>query len=795
MAAEPMNATPRNRASLLAQLRRSGLNVRLGVLSAALAALVTVATFTVLNVQVGNSTRALFTSELTRNGRTLVSLQHESRRHLVLTASVLAESPTLTAAIETYRAEQQAGTAPREELTATVDRELRRLGDGLPGGMLLVTDEAGKVVASYVRGQQKSLRGLDLASLPAVRNALDASLVTTADDPYLAALELGDRFFGVGVAPLIVHDFTVGTIVVGEAVDSSFVTALRRSFEGDVVISAGSRIVGSTLPGADAEIAARSPDTLTKTVALSGDEYLSAVVPVGKTQLGNPLRITLLQPLGPAVRGLRQALLRDFVIYGLLAVILAGVSAAMLARSLLRPLVGFIRFMRRGADRERVDEAFDASNASQEIRVLNETFNQLMASLSGKRAELERRGTELAAANEVLTDEIRERERVEQALRDSEAQLRQSQKLEAVGTLAGGIAHDFNNMLTVISGFTQFAMSRLGKEHPVTADLKQVSDAANSAASLTHQLLAFSRKQVLQPRVLELDTVLNGVEGMLRRLIGAHITLEVLHEGDPARVKADPGQLEQVLLNLVVNARDAMPQGGTLSITTGTRISATGARQVMLRVRDNGSGMSREVRERIFEPFFTTKEVGKGTGLGLSTVYGIVVQSGGSIEVESEPGQGTTITVVLPPIAEALVDTGEQRDDDVLPHGTESILLVDDEEAVLNLAQRTLESCGYSVIIARSGVEALATARTARVDLIVTDVVMPQLSGPKLVERYLAKHPEPRIIYMTGYVDDETMRLELDEEVVLLRKPFGPVELARIVRTVLDSRPASMTPA
>ena len=346
-------------------------------------------------------------------------------------------------------------------------------------------------------------------------------------------------------------------------------------------------------------------------------------------------------------------------------------------------------------------------------------------------------------------------------------------------------------MLTVISGFTQFAMSRLGKDHPVTADLKQVADAAKSAASLTHQLLAFSRKQVLQPRVLDLDTVVQGMEGMVRRLIGAHIELHVAHTGIGARVKADPGQIEQVVLNLAVNARDAMPNGGTLHISTGERVASTGTRQVVLSVRDTGTGMPDGVRERIFEPFFTTKDVGKGTGLGLSTVYGIVTQSGGTIEVDSALGKGTTFTVVLPPIAEAVIEQGESDDDDALPRGKETVLIVDDEEAVLSLARRTLESCGYRVLVANTGVEALTLARSEHVDLIVTDVVMPQLSGPQMVERYLARDPEPRIIYMTGYVDDQSMRLELDEEVVLLRKPFGPAQLARTVRGVLDARPAT----
>jgi signal transduction histidine kinase/ActR/RegA family two-component response regulator len=707
----------------------------------------------------------------------------------VLSASLLGESPTLKSAISTYRLEQQSGGAPRADLTATVEGELRRLGENLHAGALLATDERGRVFASYANGATAPLDGTDLSTLSAVRNALDASLVANTEDPYLSALEVGNAVYGVGVAPLILDGYTIGTIVFGERVDSNVVTSLRRDFNGAVVISAGARIINSTLPLEQAKLASADPGQTGQALTLGDEEYLAAVIPLGTTQRGTAVKITLLQPLTAAVRGLTNSLRADFLLYGALAVVLAALGAALLSRSLLRPLRGFIDFMRGGAERERVEEAFDAEDASQEIRALNESFNQLMTALGGKRAELERRGSELASANEVLTDEIRERERVQQALRESEAQLRQSQKLEAIGTLAGGIAHDFNNMLTVISGFTQMAMAALGKDHPVARDLKQVTDAANSAAGLTHQLLAFSRKQVMQPRVLDLEMVVHGMEGMMRRLLEPKVTLHVEHCGNPARIKADPGQLEQVLLNLVVNARDAMPNGGMLSIFTGRRLAASGPESVVLRVRDNGLGMPPEVRDRIFEPFFTTKEVGRGTGLGLSTVYGIVTQSNGAIEVDSIPGGGTTFTIVFPPVTDAAPVCNSVIEDAELAQGTETILVVDDQEAVLDFAQRTLGKCGYTVLAASSGVEALALARSnARIDLLLTDVLMPQLSGPQLVERYLAKYPAPSIIYMTGYIDDETMQLELDEDVMLLRKPFSALELARAVRSALDLR-------
>jgi signal transduction histidine kinase len=410
-----------------------------------------------------------------------------------------------------------------------------------------------------------------------------------------------------------------------------------------------------------------------------------------------------------------------------------------------------------------------------------------MDALGRERSALERRGAELAAANEVLTDEIRGRERIEQALRESEAQLRQSQKLEAIGTLAGGIAHDFNNLLTVISGFTQLALGRIGTSHPVATDLTEVTDAASRAASLTHQLLAFSRKQVLQPRVIDLDDTVSGMHEMMRRLIGSHIELRVTHDGEPSRIKADPSQLEQVLLNLVVNARDAMPDGGKVTVSTRHQTDASGARWVALRVTDTGTGMSKAVRERVFEPFYTTKETGKGTGLGLSTVYGVVAQSGGTIEVDSIVGKGTTFTVLFPAVGES-VTTVAHDEAGSAPEGSETILLVDDDDAIRRLAEQALVSYGYTVVLARTGVEALTIARTMpRLDVLITDIVMPQLSGPQLAERIMAKFPAPCVIYMTGWVNDATMELELDTDVTLLRKPFTPLELARTVRGALDA--------
>jgi signal transduction histidine kinase len=773
-------------------LRRTRLGVRLAVLSALLAAAVVSGTFVALSVQVRTSTRRLLADELSRNQRTLVELQRENQRRLVIAAALLAESPSLRSAMATYRVERQANSVVRTDLTNTVARELERLGRDLGAGALLATDENGKVFAGYLREGRPLPVGFDVSSLPAVRHALDPQFTSAAGDDYLGGLESDGSYYGVGVAPVILDGYTIGTLLFGERTDAALVGRLQTVFDGAVVASAGTRVIATTLPAASARAAIGDSGSGVRTIRLGDEEYIQASVPMGKTQRGNDLRLTLLQPLTPSVRALTAGLRRDFLLYGVLAVLLAAAGAAMLSRSLLRPLRAFIAVMRDGPDANIASRRFDASDASQEIRALDESFSALMDALGREREQLRQRGSELAASNAILTDEIAERERVERALRESEAQLRQSQKLEAIGTLAGGIAHDFNNLLTVISGFTQLAIGRLGREHEVAQDLKEVSDAAGLAASLTHQLLAFSRKQVLQPRVLDLNETVDGMQGMLHRLIGMHLGLRVTTDGKPARIKADPSQLEQVLLNLAVNARDAMPDGGAVTIATGHGTDAAGRARVTLSVTDTGVGMTAEVRDRIFEPFFTTKAVGKGTGLGLSTVYGVVTQSGGTIDVESAVGRGTTFTVSFPPATEVLLSAADV-DDRSLPVGAGTVLIAEDDDAIRNLAEQALTACGFTVVSASGGVEALTQARAMeRVDVLLTDIVMPQMSGLQLAERIVARHPGACVVYMTGWVDNSVMQLELATDVALVRKPFTGVMLARAVCTALEQRAVAL---
>jgi PAS domain S-box-containing protein len=392
-----------------------------------------------------------------------------------------------------------------------------------------------------------------------------------------------------------------------------------------------------------------------------------------------------------------------------------------------------------------------------------------------------------------------DREQTEGRLRQTEDQFRQAQKMEAVGQLAGGIAHDFNNLLTGILGYSDLVLLDLKPGDQHFEEHQEIHKAAERAALLTRQLLTFSRKQVLTPKVLDVNNIVAEAEKMLLRLIGEDIHLVTQLAPDLGRIKADPGQLEQVIINLAVNARDAMNAGGTLTIeTSNAQLDAAFAethpgiapgRFVKLSVRDNGCGMDEATRARIFEPFFTTKEIGKGTGLALATVYGIVKQSGGVIEVESKPGEGTTFHIHLPRSDEVTPIRKSNQGLRKAPRGTETILLVEDEEVVRSLARTTLQNCGYSVLEANGAEEAirLAHQHQGAIHLMLSDVVMPGMGGSRLSDRLRGVRPQMKVLFMSGYTDDSVLRHGVREkEVAFLQKPFTPLALANKVRERLD---------
>ena len=445
------------------------------------------------------------------------------------------------------------------------------------------------------------------------------------------------------------------------------------------------------------------------------------------------------------------------------------------------------------------DFVTDASRADVETRLTNNIEGTY--ELEGRRKDGKRLMLEATARAHV----IRGRPVRITALRDMterralEDQFRQAQKMEAVGRLAGGVAHDFNNLLTVILSYTDMLVEGVSPQDPRAEDLSEIRKATVAAASLTRQLLAFSRQQVIEPRFVNLNDVVGSSEKMLRRLIGEDIEVQTRLSSAPLTVMIDPGQLEQVMMNLAVNARDAMPTGGMLTVeTANVTLDAEYARDhwpvtpgsfAMLAMSDIGSGMDEQTRSRMFEPFFTTKPAGQGTGLGLATVYGIVKQSNGFIWVYSEPGKGTSFKIYFPLLDQAPEEYASKPHSEAIRSGTETILLAEDSTAVRLAARQILERFGYTVLEAANGTEALSTAQNgAVIDLLLTDVVMPEMSGRELVDRFAKLRPNTKVLFMSGYTDDAIVRHGvLRPGTAYLQKPFSPDTLARKVREVLDS--------
>lgn len=395
-------------------------------------------------------------------------------------------------------------------------------------------------------------------------------------------------------------------------------------------------------------------------------------------------------------------------------------------------------------------------------------------------------------------NDITEKKLAEVELVKKEEQLQQAQKLESIGRLAGGIAHDFNNMLTVINGYSDLALRGLSHDDPLRRKIGEIKTAGERAAELTNQLLAFSRRQLLKTKVLDVNPIISNTTLMLQRLIGEDIQLVEDLSPDISKIEADSGQLSQILMNLIINSRDAMPQGGNITIKTENvylneefvdhNIGANVGDHILLKIADTGTGMEEEIKNHIFEPFFTTKDVGRGTGLGLSTVYGIVNQFGGYISVESAVGVGTTFDIYLPAFEESVDNTENQRTTINFTHGTETILLVEDEELVRKLSQQFLETAGYKVIEAENGAQAIAICEQMNneIDMLITDVVMPEMSGRELADKL--SEICPRVLFTSGYTDDAVMRHGITNvNFNFLQKPFTFDELTQKVREVLDS--------
>jgi signal transduction histidine kinase len=585
-------------------MRGVPLGIRLVLLSVAITILVVSAAFLALRARVERDVSRVFATELEYTQRRLSRLQDRNRDLLLATASLVSTSPTLRAALQTYRLEASSGVDNRADLLATIQREIERTFADLDSDLLLVTDENGWMVAGVGRGDAVPA-GADLTTLPAVRHALHAEQVS-ADSSFGLMRPFGNASAPptqVACVAIVVAGFPIGVLVLGQ--DLEELMPLGHMGEGTyVILTVGPVVSLSTMPdvrtGQRWEPPIQLQDSEVQRTVMGDDEYVAAALSLGLADGGLPARLHVLRSLGASLMPVSAAMGRNFLIFGLLAVFLAGIGAAGMSRRALRPLSRFVAFMRTGAEAGAYTRFADGP-APAEVATLTDAYNGLIGSLGSKHAQLERRTDELATANVALREEVGERERAESALRDSEEQLRQSQKLEALGTLAGGVAHDFNNLLFVIMGYAQFVQEDLPAESLQREPIDEILRAGERASALVRQLLAFSRKQVLQPQVLDLNHVVAGVESLLRRLIGEDIELRIRLTPTLFRIMADRGQVEQVLMNLVVNARDAMPTGGAITIEIANvqlddrnEVVASGARGadgVLLTVSDTGVGL------------------------------------------------------------------------------------------------------------------------------------------------------------------------------------------------------------
>ena len=500
---------------------------------------------------------------------------------------------------------------------------------------------------------------------------------------------------------------------------------------------------------------------------------------------GRPLAQLVVRNESPVVKELNRSSERLLIALVIFSIVLLLVLAVSLVRWVRQPLRRTMVSLKRNDPEPIIGLCEDNSEFGELARTIRKFFEQ----------------------RDNLIREMEERRATEEALHKREEELRHSQKMEAVGRLAGGVAHDFNNLLTAIIGYAELINDRDPADPLVRQHAELILKAGEQAAGLTRQLLAFSRKQLLQPKVIDLNQLVGEMEKLLRRVIGERFELQTLPEAQNGRVMADPTQLEQVVLNLGVNARDAMPTGGKLTIRTANvhlderaaqRISASlhAGDYVELSVADTGTGMNEETQSHIFEPFFTTKGPGKGTGLGLATVYGIVRQSGGGISVESELGKGSTFRIFLPRESAPVAAAKPVAPAPDKTQNFETVLVAEDEEIVRDLVCDVLEEEGYNVICARDGIEALQMAREfdGRIHLLVSDVIMPQMNGPELAAQLTALRPDVKVLYVSGYSDNDIGdHGVVDMKIELLQKPFTPQVLARKVRDVIEERTHAQT--
>lgn len=716
--------------------------------SSSLLVLLTTVTLLYVNSRAVDYANQRVTEELEQSLERILRLEAQRATGLGEVASLVASFPELKALLETDEA------TVRDFFLSYQERNRR-------AEFLVALDPTGRVIARTDSDSTAPIPDVRTRWIdPVLRDAYVEGLFITEDGAYIAAAvaaEAGGIVFGF--------------ILAGVAIDDEFARSLAGNDSEIVII--GDRVLGSTLPAGSIpwrtinDWRQKANSGTPNEILIAGESFTPSEILIGGDDPS--ILAVVLQSREQAMAPYLE-LQYGLLVLGLLIAAIGVAGSAVLARTITAPVAKLVEGTKQVAAGN-LDYHLDVKSGD-EIGTLANSFNAM----------------------------VDERRRLEH-------QVQQSQKMEAVGRLAGGVAHDFNNLLTVITGRIEMLLSRLSGNHPMRKDLDLVYDSSLRGAALTRQLLAFSRRQVLQPRILNLNELISKMQGMFQPLIGEDIEVQLRLFRRLYQVKADPGQIEQVVMNLVVNARDAMPDGGTLTITTSnedfdtahatSHIEIPRGKYAVLMVGDTGVGMGADVRQHLFEPFFTTKEAGKGTGLGLSTVYGIVQQSGGSIDVISAPNQGATFKIYFPNVAEAETDPEfiDDHDEDVDVEGSETILLVEDDQVVRELVQEVLQSHGYTVLTAADGREALtiSEARSDRIDLVLTDVMMPHMTGPELAKRLQPKRPDMRVVFMSGYTDQ--LRVLFDSNAAFIQKPFRTVDLIDKIRKTLDSPAARMDTA
>jgi signal transduction histidine kinase/CheY-like chemotaxis protein len=714
-------------------------------------------TFSTLLI-VGHSAESQVRREIEKDTRnsilTFQNLHAERQIELNRQAELLATLPSVKALMS------EEATSNSEELTLQEDSEALWRSGGY--GLFALADWRGKIIALHT-----------------TTSGFTTSLAETRLSESKGLTEKGGWWFGGGhlyqVAARPVHlgedseNKYFGTVIVGREVDSTVAHDVGKIAFCQVAFHYDNQLIASSFPVLEEH---SIDDVLRNSIGaheirVGSERYL--INSLDLTSGSSPkVTLTVLKSYNEAAAFIMW-LNRDLIGLGLLAVFAGALLVFLISDTFTHPLGILVEGVR---------------------ALENGDFNYPLAPSSGDEVG------EVTVAFDRMRNTLQRNEASNQRLGD---QLRQAQKMEAIGRLAGGVAHDFNNLITVIKGHSDLLEEKIGASSALKHNVTQVKKAADRGASLTRQLLAFSRMQVLQPAILDLNSLIADTSKMLPVLLGEDVLFSFVPEKSLARVKADPSQIEQVLMNLAVNARDAMPQGGSLTIRTQnvhldeeyarTHVPTMPGRYVCLEVTDTGQGMDAKTKARIFEPFFTTKEMGKGTGLGLATVYGVVKQSGGYIWVDSDPGKGTSFKIFLPETREVVSATSRENHMDSRPPGVGTVLLAEDEEALRDLASQFLRANGYSVLVAKDGLHALEIAeqRWNSIDVLVTDVVMPRMKGTDLARKLKQYHPELKIVYMSGYLDHDNQIDGCEPGSGFLQKPFTRGSLLAKISEVLGT--------